>query len=128
MTVILGKFKSKRRTLAKRPRYHFPREVLEQDQFTLLGNGNRIVASLAIGMLSSEKFDSPLAALLSQLSNDGCDVTACEAEFRAMREIVCNIGRDLEGVEGISRRLLLKPTSPCWEYLEQLQEKYDHQP
>lgn len=83
------------------PRYHFPRECLDQDYFCLLGTGQRMSASMDLGMLANDKFVSPLQYLLRQLSQDGFNVDACEAELTAMREHICNEAANLQGLTKI---------------------------
>src|SRR5437899_13061777 len=82
----------KPRTGGKRPRrgararYFYPRQALEQDHFTRGGTGQKYFATLALFMLASDKFESQIALLLSQLTNEGFDVSGPEAEYRAMRD------------------------------------------
>ena len=89
-TVLVFKAQKKgtRTRRGARPRYYYPREALEQPFFTVTGRGEKLPSGLHLSMLASGEFKSQIELLLSQLSNEGFDVSGPEAEFRAMREII----------------------------------------
>ena len=89
----------KRRQRGTRARYFYPREALEQPYFTVNGYGEKFPSPLGMSILSNEKFESQIALLLSQLTNEGFDVSGPEAEFRAMREVIRNASNKLDELE-----------------------------
>lgn len=114
----------KPRTAGKRPRrgararYFYPREALEQDHFTLGGTGMRYFATLNLSMLASGEFQSQIALLLSQLTNDGFDVSGPEAEYRAMLDAVRTGAKNVRALAEWVRSWEADWTTPAIEYRE----------
>lgn len=65
-----------------KPRYHYPRSLLNQERFVSPVSGR---AELSPSALVDDEFISPLLALLNQLRNDGHDITAPLDEAMALR-------------------------------------------
>jgi hypothetical protein len=79
-----------------KPRYHYPRSLLEQACFISPRTGR---AKLDVAMLTSDDFISSLTALLNQMRSDGHDVTAPLDEAMALRAAVQQTGTALENIQ-----------------------------
>ncbi len=102
-------------TLLPKPTgYSFPRKWLEQPYFVTPEKP----AGLGLSMLTNEKFSSPLGHLLVQLSNEGHDVSACLAEYQAMRELLHDIDKSMESLAMDITRLRFRATRPGLEYVK----------
>jgi hypothetical protein len=106
----------KRRQRGTRARYFYPREALEQPHFTVNGYGEKFPSPLGMSILTNEKFESQIALLLSQLTNEGFDVSGPEAEFRAMREVIRNASNKLDELEQWAMAWKHVWTQPSREY------------
>lgn len=79
-----------------KPRYHYPRSLLEQAYFVSSRTGR---ATLDVAMLTSDDFISSLTALLNQMRSDGHDVTAPLDEALALRAALQQTAQVLEEIQ-----------------------------
>lgn len=88
------------------PRYHYPRNMLEQPYFTYPGTGK---VTLRLSMLANTtQYVSPLMALLNQLRSDGHEVTAAFDEAVAMRTALIQADKDIEEIGGLTLKARFK--------------------
>ena len=106
----------KYRQRGHRARYFYPREALEQPYFCVNIYGHKFPNQLGLSCLSNEKFESQIALLLSQLANEGFDVSGPEAELRAMREVIRNAARKIDELEQRAMSWKHDVTDPAREY------------
>jgi hypothetical protein len=71
----------------RKGKFAYPASMLLQAYFCLGGNGVWQQPCLDLGMLTDEKFISPMGALLDQLESEGHDVGGARAEWMAFREL-----------------------------------------
>ena len=76
-------------------RYHYPRELLEQEHFITSRDGFN-AASLALSMFANGKYHAANPDLYDELERNGHDVSGCRVEYEAMRENIVSADKFLE--------------------------------
>ncbi|OZI31760.1 hypothetical protein CAL29_28230 [Bordetella genomosp. 10] len=68
-------------------KFNYPKSLLRQAYFCQGGNGTWRTPDMHLRMLVSDKFLSPLGALLDQMEQEGHNVSGARAEWMAFREL-----------------------------------------
>lgn len=121
-TVLLFKPQrgGKRPSRGKRARYFYPWAALDQAYFCCGGDGRRYFPTLSLSMLADENFQSQIALLLSQLTNEGFDVSGPEAEYRAMLDAVRTAAKNADALGKWVMAWKMDWTTPAIEYRDKL--------